>query len=169
MNANYLMVDVSNVLADIDLLLGEYPEIMEDDELKRDMLEGSTSLYEVLGRLITIERDADSMTKAITSRIADLNARKDRASKRKDAMRTLMLRIMQAAGVPKASLPEATVSVTKGRDSVEIVDELKLPHGCTNTVTTPNKTEIMKRLADNQNVPGARIKTGEATLMVRAS
>lgn len=169
MTANYLAADVADLIAHVDALLTAFPELADDDDLKAGMLEGSTSLYEVLGRLITIERDADSMTKAITSRIADLNARKDRASKRKDAMRTLMLRIMQAAGVPKASLPEATVSVTKGRDSVEIVDELKLPHGCTNTVTTPNKTEIMKRLADNQNVPGARIKTGEATLTVRAA
>lgn len=167
-NHNYLAADVADLLAHVDALFSAYPELAEDDALRADMLEGSTQLYEVLTRLVNIERDADSMGKAIASRIADLNARRQRADKRKEAMRTLMLRVMKAAGIQKAPLVEATVSVRPGRDSVEVVDADRLPDEFVRIERVPDKTALKAALA-NDNVPGARMRSGEETLMVRAS
>jgi len=167
-NHNFLQADVANLVAEIDSLFAAYPELAEDEELRADMLEGSTAAYDVLRRLVNIERDADSMAKAIASRVAELQARKARMEKRKEAMRLLMLRVMKAGNITKAPLPEATVSVSKGRDSVEITDESKLPRWAYETVRKPLKKEIMERLAANKNVPGAALKTGEDTLLVRA-
>ncbi|MBZ9973485.1 siphovirus Gp157 family protein [Mesorhizobium sp. BR1-1-12] len=165
----YLQADVANLLAEIDSLFVAFPELAEDDTLRADMLEGSTAAFDVLTRLVNIERDADSMAKAVTSRISDLNARKARADKRKDAMRLLMLRIMKAAGIQKAPLVEATVSVGKGRDSVEIVDEAKLPRSYLRVVTSPDKTAIKAALDAGKKVRGAAIKTGDDVLTVRAA
>jgi hypothetical protein len=164
----YLQADVANVLADIDNLLAAYPELAEDTDLRADMLEGSTAAYDVLTRLVNIERDADSMSKAIAERIKDLQARKARAEKRKDAMRLMMLRVMNAAGLKKVPLVEATVSITKGRDSVEIVDEAALPDAYVRIERVPDKAALKAALA-NDNVPGARMRAGEETITVRAA
>lgn len=168
-NDNYLAADVANLLAEVDSLLKAFPELADDDALRADMLEGSTSAFDVLTRLVNIERDADSMAKAVANRIVELSARTARAEKRKEAMRVIMLRIMRGAGLSKASLVEATVSVGKGRDSVEIVDEEALPKAFVKVVKTPDKTAIKAALDAGKKVRGAAIKTGEDVLTVRVS
>ncbi|TPM58999.1 hypothetical protein FJ959_08985 [Mesorhizobium sp. B2-2-4] len=168
-NDNYLQADVANILAHIDGLLTAYPELAEDAELRRDMLKGSTAAFDVLTRLVGIERDADSMSKAVAERISDLQARRQRADKRKEAMRVLMLRIMKAADIQKASLVEATVSVGKGRDSVEVTNETVLPRAFLKVVKTPDKTAIKAALDAGRKVKGAAIKTGEDVLTVRVA
>lgn len=167
-NDNYLAVDVANVLADIDGLLAAYPELTEDEDLRRDMLEGETAAYDVLTRLLNIERDADSMSKAVAARITDLSARKARAEKRKEMARAFMLRVMQAAGIQKAPLVEATVSVSKGRDSVEVTDESLLPDNVVRVVRTPDKKLIAEALEAGP-VEGARLVTGSPTVSVRVA
>ena len=168
-NTNFLQADVANLLAEVDALLSAFPELADDEQLRADMLEGETNAFAVLTRLLNIERDADSMAKAVASRISDLNARKDRSIKRKDAMRTLMLRFMRATGLTKAPLVDATVSVGKGRDSVEIADETKLPRSYMRVVTSPDKTAIKLALDAGKKVRGACMRTGDDVLTVRAA
>lgn len=168
-NDNFLHADVASVLADIDALLAVHPELAEDEDLRRDMLEGSTAAYDVLTRLVSIERDADSMSRAVSSRIADLQTRKARADKRKDMARTLMLRVMQAAGIQKAPLVEATVSVSKGRAGVDVVDVDALPADLVRVERVPDKKAIMERLAANENVPGAVLREAVPMVTVRAA
>lgn len=168
-NDNFLHADVANVLADIDALLAAYPELAEDEDLRRDMLEGSTAAYDVLTRLVNIERDADSMGKAVAARVSDLQARKARAEKRKDMARTLILRVMQAVGIKKAPLVEATVSVSKGRACVDVVDVDALPADLVRVERVPDKKAIMERLAANENVPGAVLREATPTVTVRVA
>lgn len=168
-NDNFLAADVANLEAEINDLLAAYPELSEDEELRSDMLEGSTQAHDVLTRLLTIEREAVTLGKAVAERISDLQARKARAEKRKDAMRALMLRVMRAGGIQKAPLVEATVSVTKGRDSVEITDEAAVPPRFLRVVKSPDKTAIKEALDAGKKVKGAQMKTGEPTLSVRAA
>lgn len=166
---NYLSADVANLLAHVDALFTAFPELADDEQLRSDMLEGETDLHSVLSRLVGIERDADSMSKAIAERIRDLQARRTRMDRKKDAMRALMLRIMRAAAVFKANLPEATISVSKGRDSVEVEDVMRLPKWAYAVERKPDKKAIMERLAANKNVPGAALVTGEDTVVVRVA
>ncbi len=167
-NSNFLAADVANLEAEIHALFGSYPELADDEELRRDCIEGETDAFSVLTRLVAIERDADSMARAVAHRIGELQARRQRFDKRKDAMRTLMLRVMRAAGIQKAPLVEATVSVAKGRDSVEIVDENALPKWALKVVKSPDKGLIKEALDAGKKVKGAAIKTGEPTLRVAA-
>lgn len=168
MTTNFLANDVANLEAHIHDLLAAFPELADDAELRSDMLEGETKAFDVLTRLLNIERDADSMAKAVAERMSDLAARKARAERRKDAMRALMLRIMRACDIQKAPLVEATVSITKGRDSVEIVDEEALPDMACKVVRMPDKGRIKELLVEGP-VAGARMKTGEPTLTVRGA
>jgi hypothetical protein len=165
----FLAADVANLAAEIDALFAAYPELAEDESLRADMIEGETNLHAVLGRLLNKEREANSMVGATAARISELQARKAAFERRKDAMRGLMLRLMKSADLQKVPLTEATVSVTKGRQSVEIIDEARLPKKVLKVVTTPDKTAIKALLDAGKKVPGAQLKAGEMTLMVRAA
>lgn len=168
-NDNFLAADVANLAAEIDGLFAAYPELAEDEQLRADMLEGETNLHAVLERLLGVEREANSLAAAVANRIADLQSRKARAERRKEAMRGLMLRLLKAADLQKAPLTEATISVTKGRDSVEITDEAAVPARFLKVVKTPDKTAIGEALKAGKTVKGAALKTGEPTLSVRAA
>lgn len=164
----FLAADAATVAANVAAILQAYPELQEDEELRLDTLEGETNLFEILTRLLAVEREANSMQAAIKARVADLQARAERQSKTQAAMRALMLRLLVAAGQQKVPLIEATISVTKGRESVEIVDEAALPDDVWKVRREPDKTAIKERLAVGE-VPGAALKVGEPTLMVRAA
>lgn len=168
-NDNFLAADVANLEAEIHALLQAYPDLADDEDLRRDCIEGETDAFSVLTRLVSIERDADAMAKARAARIADLQSLKARAEKRKEFARAMMLRVMRAGGIKKAPLVEATVSIQKGRDSVEITDEAKLPKAYVKVATTPDKTAIKAALDAGKTVKGAQMKTGEETLSVRAA
>lgn len=168
-NDNYLRLDVTNLAVEIDALFAAYPELADDIELRQDMLDGETNINAVLERLLTVEREANSLMAAIKQRQDDLSARRQRAERRKDAMRSLMLKLLKAANLPKVPLTEATISVTKGRDSVEITDEAAVPARFLKVVKTPDKTAIGEALKAGKTVKGAALKTGEPTLSVRAA
>jgi hypothetical protein len=167
--AQFLAADVANLAAEIDALFAAYPDLQEDSELRADMLEGETNLHAVLERLLSMEREAVSMAAAVKTRIDELTARRQRAERKKDAMRSLMLRLLKSADLQKVPLTEATVSVTKGRQSVEIVDEARLPKKVLKIVTTPDKTAIKALLDAGKKVPGAQLKAGDDTISVRAA
>ncbi|QWY83270.1 hypothetical protein [Rhizobium phage RHph_X2_25] len=167
--AQFLAADVANLAAEIDALFQAFPDLAEDAELRADMLEGETNLHAVLGRLLNKEREANSMVGATAARISELQARKAMYDRRKDAMRGLMLRLMKAADLQKVPLTEATVSVTKGRQSVEIVDEARLPARFLKVVKTPDKTLVKAALDAGKKVPGAQLKAGDDTISVRAA
>ncbi|OAE39702.1 siphovirus Gp157 family protein [Brucella intermedia] len=166
---NYLAYDVTVLEREFADLVAAYPELAEDDELRADTIEGETDAYRVLGKIVAIERDANSMVLAIGERARELSARKDRYTRRKDAMRALLLRLLKAADLNKVSLPEATVSVGKGRAGVEIVDESLLPDNVVKMKREPDKTAIKAALDAGKIVKGAVLREGQPTLTVRAA
>lgn len=166
---NYLAYDVTVLEREFADLVAAYPELAEDDELRADTIEGETDAYRVLGKIVAIERDANSMALAIGERAKELAARKERYARRKDAMRALLLRLLKAADLTKVSLPEATVSVSKGRAGVEIVDESLLPDNVVKLKREPDKTAIKAALDAGDDVPGAVLREGQPSVTVRAA
>ncbi|WP_266029947.1 siphovirus Gp157 family protein [Brucella intermedia] len=166
---NYLSYDVTVLEREFADLVAAYPELAEDEELRADTIEGETDAYRVLGKIVAIERDANSMVLAIGERAKELGARKERYTRRKDAMRALLLRLLKAADLNKVSLPEATVSIGKGRAGVEIVDETLLPDNVIKLKREPDKTAIKAALDAGEDVPGAALRLGGETITVRAA
>lgn len=165
---NHLAYDVTLLEREFADLIAAFPELAEDEDLRADTIEGETDAHRVLARIVAIEREADSMVKAIAERARELSGRKARHERKKDAMRTLLMRLLKAAGLPRVALPEATVSISKGRDSVEVLDVEVLP----DNVVRITKEADKKALADLLKagpVEGARLVTGGETLTVRAA
>jgi hypothetical protein len=168
-NDNYLAADVANLEALFADMLAAYPELEADEELRADMLEGETNFHAVMTRLVNGERDADSLAKAVAGRISDLQARKSRAERRKEAMRSLMFKLLKAAGVQRVPLAEATVSIGKKAAAVEIVDEALLPKAYVRVSTSPDKTAIKEALQAGKKVRGAQMGEAGEQLSVRVA
>jgi len=168
-NDNFLAADVANLEALFADMQAAYPELEADEELRADMLEGETNFHAVLTRLVNGERDADSLAKAVAGRISDLQARKSRAERRKEAMRSLMFKLLKAAGVPRVPLAEATISIGKKAAAVEIVDEALLPKAYVRVSTSPDKTAIKEALQAGKKVRGAQMGEAGEQLSVRVA
>lgn len=165
----YLQYDVATLESEFADLLAAFPELAEDEELRADTIEGETDAHRILSRIVNIERDANSMIGAIDERAKELAGRKARMTRRKDAMRALLLRLLKAADLQKVNLPEATISVSKGRAGVEITDEALLPDSVVKLKREPDKTAIKAALDAGDEVPGAVLAVGRETVTVRAA
>jgi hypothetical protein len=165
--ADRIVLEAKIIAKEIDALIAAYPELAEDEALRADMIEGETDLLSVMARVLDHQQEAASMVDAMKSRRSDLSERISRYERREDAMRALMLNLMSAADQPKITLPEATISMTKGRDSVEIIDINALPQGFYSLERKADKTAIGSALKAGNDIPGAVLRTGDASLTIR--
>ncbi len=90
----------------IELLLHDFPELAEDEELRLDMIEGETELDKFLAQVVEKSIEARTMADAIKSRIDSLNERRSRFLRQEAAFRELGLKIMQRADINKVQLTE---------------------------------------------------------------
>jgi len=167
MDANYLAVDAANVKAEIHRLMEAYPELVEDGELALDMFEGETDLFKVIGRAVKARAEKLAMADGVKTYISDLSERKARMERGADGLKALIQSLMDAAGQEKITLPEATIFVTKPRESVNVTDVDALPQGFFKVTKTADKTALKDALMAGETVPGAELQIGLAGLTIR--
>lgn len=162
-------LNVAQIEREIENLIASYPELAEDETLRADMIAGSTQAEEVLSKIVDRMQEAETMASAIAKRINDLDARQKAFDRRGDAMRKLAFRIMEAASLRKMPLPEATLSIRAVAPSVMINDLAQIPaeFTITKTETRPDRDKIKDALKAGQEVPGACLTNGGATLAVK--
>lgn len=160
-------LDATRVTIEIERLLAEYPELAEDEALRADMIDGSTDAFAVLSEIVATMRAAATMREAIADRVKTLRERSSRYDRREEAMRSLAQRIMEAADIRKAELPEATLSIRAVPPSLVITDESALPEWAWRVKREPDKVAIKDRMKAGEFVPGAELSNGGATLSVR--
>lgn len=165
--ADPIAVDVAYTAAAIERMLAAYPELVEDDELLADTLEGETDLTALMSRLVRMRQERLATAEGLNGYISDLTTRRDRLAKGADGLRGLMLALMTSAQLPKVVLPEATISVGKPRESVSILDIDALPQGTFKLVRQPDKTAIKAQIDAGEDVPGAGLVTGTPSLTIR--
>jgi hypothetical protein len=76
-------VDIQRVIASLELC----PGFNDDEQLKADMLEGETELFEIVRRLLNENEDDEGAILALKAQIEDRNIRKARAEQRRNARR----------------------------------------------------------------------------------
>lgn len=167
MTAQYLQADAASVKAHIAALLNEFPELQEDEQLCIDTLEGETDLHIIIKRCLEQRIDADTMSNAIKERQSDLGERRKRFDRKSDAMKKLIRDLMETAHLDKLQLTEATLSITKPRESVDVIDLDALPQGYFKLTKSADKTAIKASLMAGETIPGAEMKLGEPSLMIR--
>ena len=164
---SYLKVDIAEFKAHVASLLERHPELVEDEDLRADMFEGETDLHSIVNRLVSIKLDADAMAAAVKARKQDIADRQSRFERKAEGAKTLLKDLLIAADLPKVTLPEATVSITKPRTKVNILDVNDLPQGFYAVERKAKAAEIKAALEAGETIPGAELTLGSEGIMVR--
>jgi hypothetical protein len=152
----------------INLLLQNYPELNEDEDLKADMLEGATDFRETMDKLLRKTQDSIYLAKACQDAERDIHDRRKRFEKRVEFGRALMLSLMQVADVRKLEFPTATLSVMQTAPQVMIVSEELIPDEFMRIKKEPNKT-LIKQALENGHVRGATLSNGGTSIVIRGA
>lgn len=156
-----------DVIREINALLLEYPQLADDEELFRDMLEGNTRFNEIMDRLLIEMRDNETLADAAAARIGKLRERQTRLTHRMNFYRSLMHRLLTVTGIQSVALAEAKVSIMKSPEKVIITDESAVPDAFMKITKEPNKTAIKNAIKSGTYVPGAALSNGGTTISVR--
>ena len=151
----------------LEAVLREHPELLEDDELKLDLIEGE-GFNDLLGQVVEKSIEAESMTSSIKLRIDSLNERRSRFLSQHQFWRAVALRLMQSVELNKIQLTEATVSVTKGRLGVTLTGNVEdLPEEFQRVKVEADKKALLDALKAGESVDGATLSNGPPTLTIR--
>lgn len=156
-----------DVVKEINILLGEYPQLADDEELLRDTLEGNTRFNEIMERFLSAMRENETLAKAVSQRVGKLRERQTRLTHRAQFYRSLMHRLMERSMIKSLPLPEAKISVVNSPEKVIIMDETAIPDAFCRITKEPNKTAIKNALKSGTIIPGATLSNGGTTIQVR--
>ena len=158
--------NIDQLKIQISMLLDKHPELIDDVDLRADMLEGSTNLHAIMERLLTEEREANELIAVVGNRIENLSARRSMFRSRQTSLRDVMIEILQRADLRKIALPEATVSITRRGPAVQIIDDTLVPDAYCRFKREVSKTAIKDAINAGEEVPGAVLDNGSETLRI---
>jgi hypothetical protein len=165
--ADYLAYDAEYTGRRIKEMLDAFPELRDDDDLRADMIEGETDFNRVMSRLVRARQERQAHADGLADYIGDLETRKARLDRAAAGIKALMLDLMTHAGTGRVVLPEATISITKARQKLDVHNKADLPQGYFTMEPVPDNAAIRAALDAGEDIPGARLVTGEPGLTVR--
>ena len=160
--------DIDMLKRTIELLLERYPELKEDEDLKNDMLEGSTDFHETMEKLLRRTQDSIYLAQACQDAERDIHDRRKRFEKRVEFGRELMKRLMEAADIRKLEFPTATLSIMQTAPQVVILNEYEIPDDFMRIKKEPNKT-LLKEMLEKMDVPGVTLSNGGTAIVIRGA
>lgn len=158
---------VFRVVREITDLIAVYPELSEDDALRADTLEGATEINDILAKLVQESAAAYAMAEGVKGPIDDLRQRKARLERRGDGYGEAIKRIMDAAGLPKVTLPGATISISQAAPSVVVEDEAAIPERFIRIKREIDKTAINAAVKAGEEIPGVAVSNGGTRMTIR--
>ena len=143
-----------------------YAEI--DEETLKDTLEGISDLTEAVSAVIRSSLDDEAYIAGLKGRLEDLQARLSRLKERYEKKRALARWAMVEADLEKVVCEDLSVSLRKGGEKLEVIDEGRVPEAF--FVPQPAKldrkvlTDALKR---GEVINGALLVMAEPTITVR--
>jgi hypothetical protein len=124
-----------------------------DEDFARDVIEGETSIAEIIGSLVASEAEDDALVQGIADLITALQARKKRVETRIEHRRALMANGMEIAGRDKLETPGGTVAVADVAPKVIVQDEALIPSKYWRSAApTLDKKALLADLKDRQKI-----------------
>lgn len=159
--------DANAVRLEIENLILRFPEIAQDEILRGDMLDGETSISDVMTDLIRMGEDARAMRDATKDQLANLKARGERFERRLEFSRALMASIMNAADLRKFELPEGTIFMRNNpQQIVGEPDPAALPDDLVRIERKPDRAKIKEALKQGQVLPGLALSNSPPSIVV---
>ncbi len=148
-----------------ELLLQEFPELLEDQQALDDTLEGISYLPDIIANIIRDAREDETTVTVLAMMIREMSDRKARFAVRAERRRSMAQHLMEAIDLRKLEQPDFTASIRAVPPKVEIEDDM-IPDVLCKFVRVPDKTAIKAALAEGP-VAGARMSNGGETLSIR--
>jgi hypothetical protein len=163
-----MQLDPRVIRQQIENLKVVYPALVEDDEAWQMSLESETNINEFLTSIVHKIEDTKALVIGTKDRFEELKARKDRFEHRIEALRELAFKVMHAAELAKAELPEATLSLRAGTQQlVGNEDPEYMPDEYVKISRSLDRTKIKEALKAGQTVPGFQLSNSQPTLSIR--
>jgi hypothetical protein len=145
----------------------------DDAELLADMIEGETSLFEMVARVVNAIHQDQELLDGIADREHTLKERKERIRYRQAGMKAKIEQALLIFGERKMELPEATLSLTRRAPKLVITDESAVPSQFWKRGDpTLDKTGLLAHMkalsADDEGVPGVVLEPSPDTLTIRS-
>lgn len=140
----------------------------DDDQTIADMIEGETSIHELLEKVVEQIVNDEAMADSIGAVCKKLKERQDRIEKRISWFRTAAASAMEAAGIKKKESPFGTISLKDVPPSAVITDESKIPARYWKPQDPKiDKKAIVEALKAKAEIPGAELSNGGQTVQIR--
>lgn len=151
------------------LLANIHDVVGDDDEAILGTVEGETNLIEVIALAVDRLAELKSHDEALSHLVKSYNERRDRLQNQGELLRAAISVALEAAGLKRLELPQATLTIKATPPSAVITDEAALP----SKFWKPSDPKLDKRavlaaLKDGETVPGATLSNGGTTLQVRS-
>lgn len=140
----------------------------EDEAALWDAIRLATNFHEALEALAGQYAADRAMVHAIALQEDDLAVRKKRYGARCDKWREIIMKLMTVAGLRKAELPVATLSIAARAPSLQIIDETMIDDRFTRTKREIDKRALSDALKAGEVVPGACLSNGGESLTIRS-
>ncbi len=149
-----------------ELLLQEFPELLEDQQALDDTLEGISYLPDVIAGYIRGAREDEVYVTALSLMLREMSDRRARFEARASRRRQTAQHLMDAIGLRKLEQADFTAHIRATPPRVEIEDEMALPDALCKMIRSPDRAAIKEALA-NGPVAGARMTNGGETISIR--
>lgn len=145
----------------------------EDAELLRDMIEGETSLYEMIDGVVNLVREDDELLEGIAKREQDIKDRKERIRYRQAGRKAKIEQAMIILEARKLERPEATLSLSRRAAKLVITDESEVPTQFFKrqdpVLDKKGLAAALKALSEtDEPIPGAVLEPSPDSLSIRS-
>jgi Siphovirus Gp157 len=160
-------LDASFVKAQVADLVRRHPQLLEDDEGMALSLESETDATELCTRLVNSIKILEAQQNGIAGYVKELKSRAEVLEMRSEAMRALLLSLLETAGLKKLPLSIATVSQMMTRHVV-VVDRDMVPENFRRQPPwEPKLADIGAELRRGEPVPGCALSNPQPSLTIR--
>lgn len=148
--------DAANKLAELDL----------DAQTIADTLEGLSGDLETKAQNVAFfVRNLEATAAAIKQAEADMAARRKAMENRADSLKRYIFESMTVAGIEKIECPHFRLAIKNNPAAVDVFEPGLVPASFMRTPEppppAPDKTAIKEALKAGQDVPGARLTSGQ--------
>ncbi len=144
----------------------EFPDI--DEETLADTLEGLTNLNEMLGAVVRSHLDDMAMVDALKSRVADMQDRLSRISKRADKKREIVTSVMEQADLKKLAEADFTLSLRATSAPLVVTEEESIPEPYWRPQAPKlDRQGLIAALKSGEHVPGAALGNPRMAIAIR--
>ena len=144
--------------------------LADDEQATADAIEGETNLNEAIADAVKRLLELETLQASIAGMVDKLEARSSRFKDQHARIREAISMAMEAAGIRKAELSIATISLRPTPPKVEVTDEQSIPAVFWKTGEPRlDKRAVMDALKEKQDVPGAMLSNGGVSISVRMS